>query len=126
MYTPEIGAKLAETVKNGADPRTVIPNEFVIVRGGISEMPVPGEMFSGDAGPTLEAAAAAVPHGTIRVSTAGEVRTNGGIVEWEPDLSRYDTLNQQHVNIIESGTSTFSGPRLNPVPREERIDGEKI
>jgi len=125
MFSPVIGAKLADAVKNGADPKTVVPDEFVIVRGGTAPMPEPGKTFSGAVGPTLESAAAAVPWGSIRTSTVAALRSRGGTVEWVPERSRYETINQQHVNVVEVGTSSFSDLRANPVPRNQRIDGEK-
>lgn len=88
-------------------------------------MPQPGARFSGAAGPTLEAAAAAVPHGQIRVTTAGAIRAQGGVVEWSLDRSRHNTPNRQHVHITEAGSSTFSELQPNPVPRKQRIDGDK-
>ncbi len=125
MFSPAIGAKLAEAVKNGADSKTVVPDDFVVVRGGIGPMPEPGETFSGAVGPTLQSAAAAVPHGSIRFCGVAAVRSNGGMVVWEPDLSRYKTFNYQHVNILEAGISSFSDLLLNPIPRKQRIDGDK-
>ena len=50
-------------------------------------MPAPGETFSGAVGPSLEAAAGAVPHGQIRYTTAGEIRARGGVVEWAEEQS---------------------------------------
>jgi hypothetical protein len=35
------------------------------------------------------------------------------------------TPNQQHVNITEGGSTTFSELQPNPVPRKHRIDGDK-
>ena len=94
----------------------------VVVRGGEAPMPSPGTKFSGSYGRDLEEAAAAVPHGTIRASTAGLIRANGGSVEWEPDLTRSGTLNLNHVNVMEGNTpSAFSEPFPNPVPKPERI-----
>ena len=94
----------------------------VVVRGGESPMPPPGTKFSGSYGRTLEEAATAVPHGTIRSAMAGVIRANGGSVEWEPDLTRCGTLNSNHVNVVEGNTpSAFSGPFPNPVPKPKRI-----
>ena len=93
-----------------------------VVRGGQSPMPPPGTQFSGSYGRTLEEAAAFIPHGTLRASTAGAVRAAGGSVEWELDVSRSGTPNQNHVNIVEgTGPSAFSEPFPNPVPRSRRI-----
>ncbi len=123
MFPHACGADLAEAVRNGADPETVVPDNYVIVHGGSSALPASGVVFSGSAGPVLDAAAAAVPHGQIRVTTAGAIRAAGGTVEWVPEVSRYGMVNQQHVNITEGGPTTFTEPRLNPLPRAERIGG---
>lgn len=123
MFPDPCGAALAEAVRNGADPRAVVPDHYVIVHGGTAAIPRPGIRFSAATGPTLETAAAAVPHGQIRMAIAGAIRANGGIVEWEPDWSRLWTLNDQHVHITEAGPSVFSDLLTNPVPRKRRIDG---
>lgn len=125
MFPHSCGADLADAVQRGANPQGVVPDGFVIVHGGSDPLPPTGVTFSGSSGPTLEAAAAAVPHGQIRVSSAGAVRAQAGVVEWEPELSRYGTLNQQHVNITEGGPTTFSPPQPNPVTRQHRIDGTR-
>lgn len=125
MFPDPCGADFAEAVRNGADPKSVVPDEFVIVRGGASPLAPPGTPFSAAIGPDLQAAAAAVPHGQIRVTTAGEIRASGGIVEWAPELSRHGTPNQQHVNITEGGLTTLTELQPNPVPRANRIDGDK-
>lgn len=125
MFPHACGAEFEEAVRNGADPKEVVPNGFAVVRGGGSPLQPSGTMFSGAAGPTLEAAASAVPHGRIRVSTAGAIRAEGGTVEWAPERSRHGTVNQQHVNITEQVPGRFSLLRPNPVTRRERIDGDK-
>jgi hypothetical protein len=123
MFPHPCGAELEIAVSNGADPKSVVPDDYVIVHGGSVPLPPSGEEFSGATGPDLDAAAAAVPHGQIRVTTAGAIRAAGGTVEWDPDVSRYKTVNRQHVNIMEGGPSTFSEIRPNPLPRAQRIDG---
>lgn len=125
MFPDPCGAALAEAVRNGADLRTVVPDHYVIVHGGTTPVPGPGTRFSAVAGPTLEAASAAVPHGRVRMALAGSIRSSGGIVEWEPDWSRFWTLNEQHVHITEAGPSVFSELLPNPVPRKRRIDGSR-
>ena len=124
MFPDACGAGFAEAVKQGADPKPVIPDDYVIVRGGASPLDPPGTTFSGAIGPTLEAAAAAVPHGQIRVATVGAIRARGGTVEWAPELSRHGTPNQQHVNVTEAGSTSFPELQPNPVPREQRVDGD--
>jgi hypothetical protein len=120
-FPDSCGDQLAEAVHNGADPKLVVPGDFVVVRGGSTPIPPSATTFSAAVGPTLEAAAAAVPYGQIRVSTVDEIRQNGGVVEWVPELSRGGTVNRQHVNVTEAGTTTFSEVRPNPVPRVQRI-----
>ena len=85
-------------------------------------MPAPGTTFSGSQGGTVTEAGAGVPHGTIRTSTAGEIRSGGGRVEVAPEPTRSGQVNGQHVNVTEGGkTSTFSPPQPNPVPKVDRI-----
>jgi len=103
------------------------PDANVVVRGGQSEMPAAGTKFSGSQGATVEDAAQGVPHGTIRESTAGEIRKAGGSVRSKPELTRNGTMNKKHVNVKEGTNkpSTFSQPKPNPVPKKDRIDGGK-
>ncbi len=124
MFPHPCGRQLEAAVTAGADPRSVVPDDYVVVKGGTAPLPTDGGVFSGTVGPTLDAAACAVPHGQLRVSTVGAVRAAGGVVVWEPEVSRHLTTNLQHVNIIEAGP-TFSELRPNPVPRTARIDGDK-
>jgi RHS repeat-associated protein len=98
-----------------------VPNGQVVVRGGQSEMPPAGEPFSGSQGATTGEAGAGVPHGTIRETTAGNVRANGGTVEVAPERTRSGTMNYQHVNVTE-GKPSFGPPKPNPVPRKDRIE----
>jgi len=122
MFPHQCGAQLAELARNGADPKRIVPNDFLVVRGGTKVLPPPGITFSATIGPTLDAAAAAVPHGQIRVASVGAIRQNGGVVEWAAETSPHGTINQQHVNVTEFGGESFSEPRPNPVPRKLRID----
>src|SRR5438105_3599014 len=123
MFPDPCGAEFERAVRAGADPRQVVPDAYVVVHGGTAAMPAPGTRFSGAVGPTLESAAAAVPHGQVHVSTVGAVRAAGGVVEWKLEVSRYQTINRQHVNITEAGLTVFSDARPNPVARRQRIDG---
>jgi RHS repeat-associated protein len=99
------------------------PDSQVIVRGGASDMPKPGQTFSGSQGSTVEEAASGVPHGQIRTSTAGSIRANGGTVEVAPEPTRSGQINGQHVNVTEGGnSSTFSNPpQTNPVQKSDRV-----
>lgn len=125
MFPHSCGDAFEQAVANGADPKTVVPDDYVVVKGGTLPLPGPGNEFSGAVGPTLPDAAAAVPHGQIRVTTVGAIRAAGGEVCWAPDVSRHLTTNRQHVNITEAGPSVFSDLTPNPHPRRDRIDGDK-
>ncbi|MEA2220289.1 MAG: hypothetical protein QOJ35_2915 [Solirubrobacteraceae bacterium] len=99
-----------------------VPDAWVVVRGGTKELAPAGEVFSGAAGHTLEDAASGVPHGTIRHTTAGEIRAGGGTVEHAPELTRGGNLNDKHVNVcLGPGSCPFSPPQPNPVPPGGRI-----
>lgn len=125
MFPHPCGGEFERAVAAGADPRAVVPDDYFVVKGGTAPLPTDGGVFSGSVGPTLESAACAVPHGQLRVSTVGAIRAAGGAVWWEPELSRHLTTNNQHVNIIDVGPTTFSELRPNPIPRSARIDGDK-
>ena len=125
MFPHPCGEEFERLVAAGADPATVVPDDYAIVKGGTRPLPAEGELFSGAVGPDLETAGAAVPHGQLRYASVGEIRSAGGIVTWEIELSRYDTLNRQHVNITETGLSVFSTLIPNPVRLRDRIDGDR-
>jgi len=122
MFPDPCGADFAEAVRNGADPMALVPDDYFTVRGGTRPLPPLGIVFSAFVGPTMESAAAAATYGQIRVTTVGEIRRAGGIVEWFPEPSRLGTLNQQHVHVTEGHISTFSPLQVNPVPKQLRID----
>jgi hypothetical protein len=109
----------------GADPKFVVPDDYVVVRGGTRPWPQSGTIFSAVVGPTLAIAAAAVPYGMIRSSTAGQIRAAGGTITWLPEHSPRGTLNLQHVHVIEIGPTTFTASQPSPVPKRQRIDGDK-
>lgn len=120
----EAGAEEVTAVMEGEiDALFDMSVESVVVRGGQSELPPAGEVFSGAVGKTIEDAAAFVPHGTIRSTTVGAIESNGGSVILKPELTRSGELNPRHVNITEGphGPSTFSEPFKNPVPAKSRI-----
>ena len=102
-----------------------IPDNFIVVRGGQSEMPAPGSIFSGSVGSSVEESAAGVPHGMIRWTTAGEIRAKGGTVSYEPEPAPNSaTINRQHVHVTEAGgASSFGDVQTNPVPKRKRIGG---
>jgi RHS repeat-associated protein len=98
-----------------------VPSGNVVVRGGATELPPPGQTFSGAQGATTAEAAAGVPHGQIRETTAGAIRDGGGTVRPSPELTRSGNVNGQHVNVTEGAGSTFGPVKPNPVPKKERI-----
>ena len=126
MFPHPCGDELRQRVAIGADPRTVVPDEYFVVKGGTLPIPIDGGVFSGTVGPTIEAAACAVPHGQIRLSQVVAIRNAGGVVVWEPETSKHKTINHQHVNIIEVGPTSFSVLQVNPNPRANRIDGDNL
>jgi len=97
-----------------------IPDSATVVRGGTGEIPEAGQTFSGAAGDTLQDAAQGVPHGTIRATTAGEIRAAGGKVEHAPEMTRSGKINDKHVNVTTGEQHTFGPPQPNPIPRRER------
>ena len=125
MFPHPCGEEFERLVAAGADPATVVPDEFVVVRGGTKPMPPPYEAFSCSSGPSLESASCAVPYNQIRTATAGQIRSVGGVVEWKSEYSQRRTLNKQHVNVTEASASVFGELRPNPVPKSDRIDGRK-
>jgi len=103
-----------------------VADATVIVRGGTSDVPSAGEAFSGARGSTVEEAAAGVPHGTIRSTTAGDIRASGGSVRSTPEYNaRVGAVNDQHVDITLGSKNPFSEPFDNPVPRANRFGGAR-
>ena len=102
---------------------TQLEDDVIIVRGGRSEVPRTGEPFSGAYGSSLEDAAAFVPHGSIRATTVGGIRSGGGVVEVILELTRAGVLNPRHVSIrLGRGSMPFPADWIpNPVPRSRRI-----
>jgi hypothetical protein len=121
MFPDACGLELANAVRRGADPKSVVPDEYIVVRGGLKPVPSIGTVFSAVVGPTLAAAGAAVPNGNLRATTARAIRRLGGVVERIEEHSSHGTLNRQHVHIIETSSSCFSEPKPNPV-KKLRID----
>ena len=110
-------------LQQGANPATVVPNSYSVVRGGQTSMPAAGTTFSGSMGATVQdAGAAGVPHGTIRSTTAGAIREQGGSVVLAPEATRSGAINESHVNVTEgSGLRvSFGPPAPNPVPKSQR------
>ncbi|MEZ5306403.1 MAG: RHS repeat-associated core domain-containing protein [Pyrinomonadaceae bacterium] len=95
--------------------------DFIIVRGGISEIPPPGTVFSGSFGASIEDAARFVPHNQIRFTTVKAIIEAGGTVIIVPEFTRGENLNLRHVNVVLIGPSPFSALMPNPVPKSERL-----
>jgi hypothetical protein len=110
-------------LEQGANSATVVPDNYAVVRGGQAPMPPPGATFSGSMGETVYDAATGVPHGTIRSTTAGAIRQQGGSVILAPEPTRSGAMNNIHVNVTEGGAVTVFGlPIPNPVPKSLRIN----
>ena len=102
-----------------------VPDSHTVVRGGTGDLPEPGTEFSGSHGSNLEEAASGVPHGTIRDTTAGKIRADGGSVDVRPEPA-YEggPMNNRHVNVRTGNKKpSFSEPRPNPVPKSNRVPG---
>ncbi len=125
MFPHPCGEELERAVQAGTSPLTVVPDDYVVVRGGAKPVPPAMEPFSCATGPDLTAAACAVPYNQLRATTAGQIRTAGGVVEWLTEFSQRGTINKQHVHVTELGETVFSDPLHNPVPKAARIDGGK-
>lgn len=107
---------------NTADDVARLADDAVVVRGGTSDVPPAGEVFSGAYAQTLEEAGAFVPYGQLRATTAGEIRLGGGTVDVVPEMTRGGNLNPNHVNICLGPGSCPFGPLIpNPVPKPGRI-----
>jgi hypothetical protein len=67
--------------------------------------------------------AAGLPHGTVRVTTAGEIRAAGGAVELVPEpVYPGGPLNTWHVNITEGANPAFPAQGTpSPVPKAQRL-----
>src|SRR5205809_6411072 len=98
-----------------------VPDHYAVVRGGTKPLPRPGTPFSAAAGPDLRDAARGIPHGQMRSTTAGKIRSLGGTVESKPELTKNGLLNQRHVEVIEGAPGSFGDIQPNLVPKEERM-----
>jgi hypothetical protein len=79
-------------------PRDV-PNDFIVVRGGVAPPPPPGIVVSGAFGPTVEDAGRGVPHNQLIFTTAEAIRVNGGMVMYKPEAAYPGgPINYRHVN----------------------------
>ena len=60
---------LADDLAGGADPRTIIPDDAIIVRGGQHYQHQVGNIISAQMGATITDAASGLPHQKIRKAT---------------------------------------------------------
>jgi hypothetical protein len=102
-----------------------IADSTIIARGGQGEMPPPGELFSGSRGQTVAEASQGLRHGTVRTTTAGQIRASGGTVDIAPEFDNVaNAINHQHVNICLGPLGcTWSDPFPNPFPKSSRFGG---
>ena len=114
---------LVDELARGADPKTVIPDDAVIVRGGRNYQPHPGNTISAQMGSSVSEAASGLPHGTVRVATAGEIRAAGGVVELDPEEAwEGGPISTWHVGVTEGFQPAFSGQgAANPVDKADRL-----
>lgn len=97
-----------------------VPDDWIVIRGGVGAPPPQGTEFSASQGATLAEASATVPNNQVRVTTAKAIRGAGGRVSPNPTDD-----NPLHVHVTESCTSTFSDPVPNPVPKPQRVKSRK-
>jgi hypothetical protein len=114
---------LAKLLEAGADAKTVVPDSAIIVRGGQAYTHQPGSILSAQMGSSATEAAAGLPHGTVRITTAGAIRAAGGTVELAPEaVYPGGPLNTWHVNITEGVSPAFPAHGSpNPVPKAQRL-----
>ena len=114
---------LANALAKGVDPKVVVPNDALIVRGGQIYQPQPGDVISAQMGANIAEAASGLPHGTVRVATAGAIRAAGGVVELDPEPAwKGGPVNTWHVSVTEGSHPAFPGqPIRNPVGKEDRL-----
>ena len=103
-----------------------VPDDYVIVRGGQSPMPNAGEVFSGSMGASVKEAGAAVPHGSIRATTAGQIRAAGGTVTYAPEVGPGGVMNYNHVNVTIGDINPFGELEANPVAKRGRMASEAL
>jgi hypothetical protein len=114
---------LVKQVEAGANPKTVIPDDTIIVRGGQNYAPQEGNVISAQMGANATDAAAGLPHGTVRPVTAGEIRAAGGTVELVPEpVYPGGPVNTWHVNVTEGAKPAFPAEGVpNPAPKADRL-----
>ena len=114
---------LVKLLEAGANPKTVVPDSAIIVRGGQAYTHQPGNIISAQMGSSAAEAASGLPHGTVRITTAGEIRAAGGTVELVPEpVYLGGPINTWHVSITEGASATFPAQGApSPVPKAQRL-----
>jgi hypothetical protein len=114
---------LVKQLEAGANPKTVVPDSAIIVRGGQAYNHQPGNVISAQMGSSAAEAAAGLPHGTVRVTTAGAIRAAGGTVELVPEaVYPGGPFNTWHVDITEGANQAFPTQGTpSPVPKAQRL-----
>ena len=66
-----------------------------------------------------------VPHGTVQITTVGDIEAGGGSVTASPELdSNVGLINYQHVSVtVGDGSSPFGEPWQEGIPRSWRWGG---
>jgi hypothetical protein len=114
---------LVDQIRAGADAKAVVPDGAIIVRGGRNYQHQDGNVISAQMGANLEDTASGLPHGTVRATTAGHIRSSGGAVELMPEPAwEGGPDNTWHVNVTEGPVPVFPEEGTpNPVPSQARL-----
>jgi hypothetical protein len=74
-------------------------------------------------GSSIEDAASGLPHGTVRATIAGDIRSAGGTIELMPERAwEGGPDNTWHVNVTEGPRPVFPGEAMpTPVPSQRRL-----
>jgi len=114
---------LVKLLEAGANPKTVVPDRAIIVRGGQPYAHQPGNIISAQMGSSAVEAALGLPHGTVRITTAGEIRAAGGTVELVPEAAYLGgPINTWHVSITEGAGPAFPAQSIpSPIPKAQRL-----
>ena len=114
---------LVKLLEAGANSKTVVPDRAIIVRGGQPYAHQPGNIISAQMGSSAVEAALGLPHGTVRITTAGEIRAAGGTVELVPEAAYLGgPINTWHVSITEGAGPAFPAQSIpSPIPKAQRL-----
>jgi hypothetical protein len=114
---------LVKLLEAGANPKAIVPDNAIIVRGGQVYRHQPRSIISAQMGSNAADAASGLPHGTVRITTAGEIRAAGGTVELVPEpVYLGGPVNSWHVSITEGTSPAFPAQAVpNPAPKARRL-----